>query len=144
MVLNTFFNIFTTKFFETEIFKAVQMSEIFADSKTFADCIPSFSEDEIEAKFLQNRNNPDFDLKEFIEQNFTIKNPQFSDYQSDTAKSVSQHITDLWTTLTREPIEAEGTLIALPHRYVVPGGRFQEMYYWDVISRCWVCKLMGG
>jgi alpha,alpha-trehalase len=131
MKLNTLTNIFTTKFFETEIFKAVQMSEIFADSKTFTDCIPLFSEDEIDAKYLQNRNLPDFDLKDFIHQNFSIKIVQSSDYQSDTSKPVAQHITDLWTMLTREPVQAEGTLIALPHRYLVPGGRFQEMYYWD-------------
>ena len=124
-------NIFTAKFFETEIFKAVQMSEIFADSKTFTDCIPLFSEDEIEEKFLQHKDQTDFNLKEFIDKNFKIIITQSSDYQSDTSKSVEQHITDLWTTLTREPTQAQGTLIELPYPYVVPGGRFQEMYYWD-------------
>ena len=122
---------FTAKFFESEIFKAVQMSEFFADSKTLTDCIPLFSEDEIEAKFLQNKNFPNFSLKEFIKQNFKIIATQSSDYQSDTSKSVTQHITDLWTVLTREPTQAQGTLIELPYPYVVPGGRFQEMYYWD-------------
>ena len=124
-------NIFTTKYFETEIFKAVQLCEIFADSKTFTDCIPLFSEDEIEANFLQSKKMSNFDLKEFVAQNFTINIVQPSDYQSDTSKSVAQHITDLWTTLTRKPTLAEGTLIELPFSYVVPGGRFQEMYYWD-------------
>lgn len=127
MVLNTL----TAKFFETEISKAVQISEIFADSKTFTDCIPLFPEDEIEAKFLQSRNIPHFNLKDFIVQNFNIKIPQSSDYQSDNSKSVAQHIADLWTTLTREPTQAQGTLIELPYPYIVPGGRFQEMYYWD-------------
>lgn len=124
-------NTFTTKFFETEIFKAVQMSVIFVDSKTFTDCIPLFPEEDIEAKFLQNKNSPDFDLKVFVYQNFTIKIPQFSDYQSNTAKPIEQHLTDLWTILTREPTHAEGTLIELPFPYIVPGGRFQEIYYWD-------------
>jgi alpha,alpha-trehalase len=124
-------HIFTAKFFESEIFKAVQMSEIFADSKTFADSIPLFSEDEIEDKFLQKRDETDFDLKTFITQNFTIKITQSSDYQSDVSKSVTQHITDLWANLTREPTQAQGTLIELPHPYVVPGGRFEEVYYWD-------------
>ena len=122
---------FTAKFFETEIFKVVQMSKIFADSKTFTDCIPLFSEDEIEEKFLQYKDQTDFNLKEFIDKNFKIIISQPSDYQSDTSKSVEQHITDLWTTLTRDPTQAQGTLIELPYPYVVPGGRFQEMYYWD-------------
>ena len=129
-------NIFTAKFFESEIFKAVQMSEIFADSKTFTDCIPLFSEDEIEEKFLRNKDSINFDLKEFIDKNFRIIITQPSGYQSDTSKSVEQHITDLWTTLTREPTQAQGTLIDLPYPYVVPGGRFQEMYYWDSYLRC--------
>jgi alpha,alpha-trehalase len=124
-------HIFTAKFFESEIFKSVQMSEIFADSKTFADSIPLFSEDEIETKFLQKRDENDFNLKEFIAQNFTVKISQSSDYQSDTSKPVSQHITDLWVNLTREPTQAQGTLIKLPYPYVVPGGRFEEVYYWD-------------
>jgi alpha,alpha-trehalase len=43
------------------------------------------------------------------------------------------HIRALWPLLTRAPDEVDGpsSLIALPHPYVVPGGRFREVYYWD-------------
>ena len=43
------------------------------------------------------------------------------------------HIKDLWTVLTRSPDsnDTHSTLIPLPKAYVVPGGRFREVYYWD-------------
>ena len=43
------------------------------------------------------------------------------------------HIDRLWPVLTRAPAPAVkySSRLPLPHRYVVPGGRFTEMYYWD-------------
>ena len=46
---------------------------------------------------------------------------------------MAQHIENLWHHLTRHPDQhpSQGTLLQLPHSYVVLGGRFVEMYYWD-------------
>jgi len=46
---------------------------------------------------------------------------------------LDRHIDALWDVLTRhaETVPADGTLLALPQPYVVPGGRFAELYYWD-------------
>jgi alpha,alpha-trehalase len=45
------------------------------------------------------------------------------------------HLRALWPVLTRAPppdtSNALSSLIPLPERYVVPGGRFREVYYWD-------------
>ena len=45
------------------------------------------------------------------------------------------HLRALWPVLTRAPppdtSSAPSSLIPLPERYVVPGGRFREVYYWD-------------
>ena len=43
------------------------------------------------------------------------------------------HINELWPVLTRQPdrADASSSLIPLPSPYVVPGGRFREIYYWD-------------
>jgi alpha,alpha-trehalase len=43
------------------------------------------------------------------------------------------HISDLWARLVRPPLSPGPYSSALPleHPYVVPGGRFREMYYWD-------------
>jgi alpha,alpha-trehalase len=121
----------TNQFYSSELFKAVQMSDIFPDSKTFCDYIPKGSFAEIEQKYLDYYQTLDFDLEQFIKDNFT-KNPFLSiDYQSDTSKSLENHLEDLWEILTRQPTQADGSFIELPFPYIVPGGRFQEMYYWD-------------
>jgi alpha,alpha-trehalase len=46
---------------------------------------------------------------------------------------MEEHIRALWPALTRTPdaADASSSLIPLPHAYVVPGGRFREVYYWD-------------
>jgi alpha,alpha-trehalase len=46
---------------------------------------------------------------------------------------MEEHIRALWPVLTRarDTTHAFWSLIPLPHPYVVPGGRFREVYYWD-------------
>eukprot|EP01136_Pigoraptor_vietnamica_P043940 Opistho-1_new@20040 len=116
-----------------ELFVAVQMSDIFPDSKTFNDYIPKYASELILEKYLQEKNNPTFNLKQFIDNNYTANSIPSKDYKSDTSKPIAEHLSALWSILTREPNqqEQEGSLIQLPSRYVVPGGRFQEIYYWD-------------
>ena len=121
----------TNQFYSSELFKAVQMSNIFPDSKTFCDYIPNFPLEEIEREYLHYHQTLNFNLNQFVKDNFT-KNPFLTiDYNSDTSKPIEHHLEDLWDILTREPAKARGSLIELPYPYIVPGGRFQEMYYWD-------------
>src|SRR5688572_26436802 len=56
-----------------------------------------------------------------------------ADFQTDTSRSMEQHARALWPALTRVPdsVNAQSSLIPLPYPYVVPGGRFREVYYWD-------------
>jgi alpha,alpha-trehalase len=59
--------------------------------------------------------------------------PAESEFKSQPGRSVEAHIDALWPVLTHspdEPIPGHSRL-PLPFRYVVPGGRFQEIYYWD-------------
>ncbi len=48
-------------------------------------------------------------------------------------RTLVEHIDALWPALTREDRTqaAPGSLLPLAHPYVVPGGRFREVYYWD-------------
>ena len=116
------------------LFHDVQMAKIFPDSKTFPDCTPKKSPAEIVAEYQRNTSNPaiKFSLKLFVEQNFELpKEPQLNNIQQE--KDLVMHIKNLWSVLRREPDkQVEGSsLIALPYPYIVPGGRFREMYYWD-------------
>lgn len=119
------------------LFREVQLKRIFPDSKTFADCTPRLPVATIMANYQKARQRSDFDLKAFVFQNFTLPLTPASGYTSKPGQSAQQHINDLWSVLTR-PATARpqantptGSLILLPRPYVVPGGRFGEIYYWD-------------
>ncbi len=54
-------------------------------------------------------------------------------FATDTTKTMYEHISSIWEKLTRGPDQVlpYSSRISLPKKYVVPGGRFQEIYYWD-------------
>jgi alpha,alpha-trehalase len=72
-------------------------------------------------------------LRSFVADNFLL--PQAASTSEVVAEKVSitRHIDSLWNQLTRSTLTAPpySSLLALPESYVVPGGRFREMYYWD-------------
>jgi alpha,alpha-trehalase len=106
------------------LFHAVQLLRLFADSKTFPDCVPIVAPELIQERFRAL-------LEDFVRTHFVMS----SDLESPApaaATSLSSHIDTLWSVLARQPSGVEtGSLIPLPHPYVVPGGRFREIYYWD-------------
>ena len=114
-------------------FNDVQNSHIFKDSKTFADCIPLEDPVFIIEKYHHEKNDPEFDLDAFVHAHFRIPAEIKVEYVPDPNLTTEQHIRKLWPYLTRQPENQErgGSLIPLPHSYVVPGGRFREIYYWD-------------
>ncbi|MFN3378135.1 MAG: trehalase family glycosidase, partial [Runella zeae] len=113
------------------LYEEIQQSGIFSDSKTFTDAIAKGTIAEILEAYHRQKQEPDFDLKSFVETFFVIPIAQTADYQSDSSKPLRLHLEDLWLILARSPAPPQGTLIALPYDYVVPGGRFREIYYWD-------------
>ncbi len=119
--------------FASSLFHDVQMAAIFPDSKTFPDCTPRTSWDEIISLYEKEKNKPDFDLKTFVGSHFILPDRPESNFISDTTVTLEEHIKNLWPRLTRPADEArhQSTRIALPYPYVVPGGRFAEIYYWD-------------
>ncbi len=115
----------------TPLFDDVQLNRLFPDGKTFVDCLPKSSPEEISAKYIQQKDQPGFSLQQFVTANFELPVSHSSNYQSDTGKTVAENINKLWDVLTRQPDKVGGSLIPLPHSYIVPGGRFGEIYYWD-------------
>ncbi len=112
------------------LYEDVQLSEIFSDSKFFVDGIPLFTPQEIITNYLAAKDKPGFDLKAFVLKHFTLPAETDNSYSSAN-KSLPDHLSGLWNVLMRKPDEHGGTLIPLPHSYIVPGGRFREVYYWD-------------
>ncbi|MCH7397929.1 alpha,alpha-trehalase TreF [Belliella sp. DSM 107340] len=116
------------------LFEVVQMSGVFADSKTFVDCLPKRDANDIVTDFYRALKKPDFDLLTFLKENFII--PEENDeIKMDIPQdfSLEERLKIQWQYLTKEAdLEIEGSsLIPLPLPYIVPGGRFQEIYYWD-------------
>lgn len=115
------------------LFEDVQLNHILPDSKTFVDCLPRLPLEVINEKYLQQKNGPAFDLKKFVHDYFELPLPHSVPYSPDEYKPVEKHIDDLWDALTRLPKNngSTGSIISLPFPYIVPGGRFGEIYYWD-------------
>ena len=118
-----------------ELFTEVQMARIFPDGKTFVDAVPKMSPDEILLAFRDAKKNPatKFSLTQFVRNYFVLPDSASSAYRSNPQHSITAHIQDLWKVLRRQPDTAVkgSSLLPLPHPYIVPGGRFREIYYWD-------------
>lgn len=117
-----------------ELFKAVQTQGIFEDSKSFVDCVPrEHTPEYILNEYRHQCGAAEFDLADFVKTHFLLPIVPASDYISDPDRSIKLHIDQLWAVLTRLPKAhpAHSSLLPLPYAYVVPGGRFTELYYWD-------------
>ncbi len=119
--------------YDSELFKDIQLQVIFKDSKTFVDLVPKEAIATLETKYLSLKEETDFDLAEFVSQNFEDRSMKALEFKTDTTKTMYEHINTMWDKLTRGPdaVVPYSSRIALPYKYVVPGGRFQEIYYWD-------------
>ncbi|RDS79044.1 alpha,alpha-trehalase TreF [Dyella monticola] len=116
-----------------ELFIDVQRGRVFPDSKTFVDCAPHGEPECILQLYRTERAEPGFDLATFVHANFEVPRIHRSHYVSVPGQPLREHIDSLWDVLTRRPDRhpPRSSLLPLPHRYVVPGGRFCELYYWD-------------
>jgi len=116
-----------------DLYRAVELGQVFPDQKTFADAIPTSAPATILAAYHAARAKPDFDLKAFVAAHFREPVRKTVSYHRRPGETVQQYISDLWQLLQRKPDENEGTssLLPLPAPYIVPGGRFSEIYYWD-------------
>lgn len=113
-----------------ELFSAVQLNRVHNDGKTFVDLIPKNRLAVIVKAYKNARTQPNFDLAAFVKY-------YFQPYLTSKTDSITyaddpeQHINHLWDVQTRKNIRTDGSLLPLPYPYIVPGGRFQEQFYWD-------------
>src|SRR5215204_1677834 len=114
-----------------QLFKDVQLTHTLGDNKTFVDCIPKYEPSVILKKYSQQKTKTGFDLKSFVEENFQIPSPP--DVKVTSGLSLKDHLEELWNVLTRhkDSVKKWNSLLPLPYSYIVPGGRFREIYYWD-------------
>jgi alpha,alpha-trehalase len=115
-----------------DVFVAVQLAFPFADQKTFADATPREAPAAIRAAFRRERPDGPDALRRFVDEHFALPEPPAA-VAAPPGLALVPHIDALWPALTRRTPDAPpgGSLLPLPAPYVVPGGRFRELYYWD-------------
>ncbi|KAI9556421.1 hypothetical protein GHT06_016209 [Daphnia sinensis] len=135
----------------------VQMAKIYHDSKTFVDKKLRFDPDLVAANFSQlmdlTHNKPSQnDLIIFISQHFESEGSEFqpwdpSDWLDDPSflKKISnqqlrnwgKELHGAWKFLGRQIKDDVRdhpelySMIYVPNPFIIPGGRFREIYYWD-------------
>jgi len=149
--MSHYFNVTTL----SPLYEAVQTSGLFPDSKFFPDCTPKSAPADILEAYEQAKSQPGFDLKSFVASHFEFPETPDSSYHSAN-KPLREHLENLWDVLLRAPNSPlttqhspltthhssltthhsslttnHSSLLPLPYPYIVPGGRFREVYYWD-------------
>lgn len=110
------------------LFRAVQEERVFPDGKTFVDAVPRAAPDAIMADFARERPKGREALKAFVLAHFMVPTAA-----ERVTPDIRTHVRGLWPVLVRqpEPVPPDGSALPMEAPYVVPGGRFREMYYWD-------------
>jgi alpha,alpha-trehalase len=117
----------------SELFVEIQQAPVYADGKLFADAIPRIAPATIRAQFRLERPSTTADLKAFAEAHFVLPSAADEAANETAHVPIGPHIDGLWQRLTRATptVPPFSSQLPLPYRYVVPGGRFRELYYWD-------------
>ncbi len=113
-----------------ELLQEVQFSKLYSDSMAFVDMVPAARLSRILKAYQDHRHDPDFNLAAFVQQYFKL--PVLNEtYVTNPRHTIEEHIEEVWTVLERNQQRSKGSLIGLPEPYIVSGGRFHAMFYWD-------------
>ncbi len=137
-----------------ELLEKIQCQHVFEDSKIFVDLKLLYPAEEIIKRFKELPKDATRDqLKKFVLDNFSLEenqefatwnptdwkeNPSYLKEINDKALlHVGKEINKLWKILSwkcsKELKENPDrfSMIYIPNGFVIPGGRFKEIYYWD-------------
>ncbi len=116
-----------------DLFRAVAESGLFQDFKSFADATPRQPPAVILAAYHANHPTSRNALRQFIETKFRFDRDQNAAPPPPPGLPLLGHIGRLWLHLTENSQNPPpySSALPLPKPYVVPGGRFHELYYWD-------------
>jgi len=115
------------------LYTAIGAAHLFPDAKTIADAIPDEAPTDLVRDWKLQKENPHFNLPDFVKQHFAVAPTKSVSYRHKADESIFDYIQGMWDVLTRQPDTpvAYSSLLPLAYPYVVPGGRFSELYYWD-------------
>ncbi|GAU99218.1 Treh [Ramazzottius varieornatus] len=142
------------------LLEAVQMLSVYLDSKSFVDKpLKNREIDAVLADFEELKSREQLtneNVKDFVNQNFlpigselveyrppdwkSVENgglPLIKEIEDEELKKFAELIHNKWETLGRvfQPWVSDqpthNSLIPVPYPFIIPGGRFREIYYWD-------------
>lgn len=115
-----------------ELFTRVQEEQVFADQKDFCDATPNAAPEQILARYRAAVPPTHEGLAAFVAANFTVP-PTPGPSPIPSGLPLIDHIDALWNVLTRQQADVPpfSSSVPLPDPFIVPGGRFRELYYWD-------------
>ncbi|CAG9786381.1 unnamed protein product [Diatraea saccharalis] len=140
---------------DSELLHHVQLARLYPDSKTFVDLHMRDSEEVILTDFqklLNETSNPTKEqLQAFVDKHFDStselenwtphdfnENPSFlTGIRDEQLKQFAKDINGIWPGLGRK-VKSQVfenpdrfSFIPINHGFIIPGGRFTEIYYWD-------------
>jgi len=118
------------------LFQDVQLAQIFPDQKTFCDMIPTQPPATILAEYAAEKKLAKFSLAAFVAAHFRAPSGGPVVTPAPPGAPIRTYIAGLWNVLLEQTGDVavtapDSSLLQLPQPFVVPGGRFREMYYWD-------------
>ena len=116
-----------------DLYADVELQGVFPDSKEFADATAKSPPADIVAQYHAQKPLAADALRRFVEEHFDLPVAAAPPAVAPLPEPIRAHIDALWDRLTRDTPAAPlySSLLPLPRPYVVPGGRFRELYYWD-------------
>ncbi|CAF4119564.1 unnamed protein product [Rotaria sp. Silwood2] len=116
-----------------QLYFDIQLVHVFSDTKTVVDYVPDVSPSEIVVLYEHDKILSDFNFVAVVNKHFHLPSFPALAYTSYSIIALKDHVNNLWDFLSRPtdtPTE-DSSKIPLPFPYIVPGGRFQEIFYWD-------------
>jgi alpha,alpha-trehalase len=130
-------NILTPLGLFPELFERVSKSEVFTDPKDWVDVTFDAEPDVIMAAFRAEEPQTQEELTAFVNRYFSRQKLNGVTVAANSklkSNSLLNNIEALWPKFRREAHgvpSRQSSVLELPHDYIVPGGRFSEIYYWD-------------
>ena len=115
-----------------ELFSAAAKNGALEGNRLMTTGIPREAPAEIMARYRREKPSTPEELRAFVEQHFTQPAKE-TEPPIAQGLPLAKHIDALWDVLTRhaDKVPDNSTLLPLPRPYIVPGGQFVEIYYWD-------------
>lgn len=116
-----------------DIYKDILIKDTVGISKRLANGLPKKDIREIKLAFRKQKNDADFNLQSFINENWVLASPRETKYIADSTSLITNISKDLWSALTFNPNNQPdySSLISLPNPYIPISGQQIELRYFD-------------